>query len=428
MGYNYLAREGQTLDSRSQSLKEQLLFLQFDASKRIKVFSLFVRVLISALLLLVIVADVLAGVYQLKHSVVLVVIVLSYASVVYYLLNKAISASKSEELHNFSDLIYVSLEIVCVYLAIVFFPTHPANMYSNSLKGFMFTLIVLSGFTGKWYYGLYSGGLVGLLNLTFLVFYEPVRVALLQHGLDFERMSPSLQVSVLSMYYFITGGLVSFPFYLLYKQQSLAINAKAENIIARPYFELSLPDGDLVIGEYVITKITTALDTIGADYVAVKTLNEGPNLFSMIIGDTVGHGVNRSPGAIIAMAAFKSSESQDPKHIQETINRVLFHIDKDSGGKTLCFSALFKKNGIVEFSGRIDHFSVMKNVGRKHKVETHVPHGEILGISDRLKYTRKSEIHLAYNDVMIFRTDGDLYNDDTDDKTLVMVTRRKKPK
>lgn len=387
-----------------------------------------VRVFISTLLLLVILAEVLSGLYTGTHSIILVGIVLAYGTVIGILLRRAISLTQHHSLHDVGDMIYVTLEIVCTYLAIVFFPTSPANMYSNSLKGFMFTLIVLSGFTGKWYYGLYSGALAALLNLTFLVFYHGVHASLLQKGIDLEKISPSLQIYVLSVYYFITGGLVSFPFYLFYKQQSLALRARADNIIARPYYELSLADGDFVCGEYVITKITTALDTIGADYVAIKQLNDGQNVLSMVIGDTIGHGVNRSPGAIIAMAAFKSSESQDPKHIQETINRVLLHVGKESGGKTLCFSALFKKNGMVEYSGRIDHFSIMQNMGRSHKVVTIVPHGEILGVTEKLKYTRKSEVRLGYNDVMIFRTDGDLYNDDTDDKTLVMVTRRKKPK
>jgi hypothetical protein len=386
------------------------------------------RVAISTLLLLIIVYDVISGLYSWSYSIILVSLTLFYAAVIIVLLRKTMALTQGQNLHDVGDIIYVTLEIVCTYLAIVFFPTSPANMYSNSLKGFMFTLIVLSGFTGKWYYGLYSGTLAALLNLTFLMFYPGVYDSFIKKGIDFEKISPHIQIYVLSFYYFITGGLVSFPFYLFYKQQSLAIRARVDNIIARPYYELSLPDGDLVCGEYIITKITTSQDIIGADYVAVKELNDGKNIFSMIIGDTIGHGVNRSPGAIIAMAAFKSSESQDPKHIQETINRVLLYVGKESGGKTLCFSALFKKNGIVEFSGRIDHFSIVQNNGKTQKILTIVTHGEILGVTEKLKYTRKSVVHLGYNDVMIFRTDGDMYNDNTDDRTMVMVTRRKNSK
>lgn len=428
MGYHYLTKQKHNANSRDSTLKEQLLFLSFDTAKRIKVFSLLVRVGISVLLLLVIAADVVAGLYTPAHSYFLVALILAYGTVIYFILRFTLKTTVLENLHNVGDLIYISLEIVCVYLAIIFFPTSPANMYSNSLKGFLFTLIVLSVFTGRWYYGLYSGGLTALLNITLIGYYPHIRDSLAIQGVDFEKISPSLQIWVLSVYYFITGGLVSFPSYLFYKQQSLAINARAENIVARPFFELSLPDGDFICGEYVITKITTTLDTIGADYVAVKVLNKDTDVMSVIIGDTIGHGVNRSPGAIIAMAAFKSSYSHDPKHIQETINRVLFHIDKDSGGKTLCFSMLFKKGGIIEYSGRIDYAGIMTNMGRDHKAIMLDPHGEILGISEKLKYTKKRTITLGYTDVLVLRTDGDLYNDKNDDKTLVMVMRKKKSK
>jgi hypothetical protein len=293
-------------------------------------------------------------------------------------------------------------------------------MYANSLKSFWFTLIVLSVFTGKWYYGFYSGFLVALLNASFLFNYENVKRMFFEKGLNLENILPSFQVVVSSIYYFITGAFISCPFYLFEKQQSLAVGARTENIIARPYYELSMKDNDKSVGEYLVTKIITSTDIVGADYVALKeSVNENDTYGLLIIGDTIGHGLNRSPGAIITMSAFMADLTDDVLKIQESINSVLYKIDKDSGGKTYCLSLALKKDGIIEYAGKAESFKLIKN-GKSIDLKQN---GEILGIENKLTYTMKNVIKLDYNDMLIIQTDGVVFENEEDDKTIVMISR-----
>jgi serine phosphatase RsbU (regulator of sigma subunit) len=200
-------------------------------------------------------------------------------------------------------------------------------------------------------------------------------------------------------------------------------------IIAQPYYDLSMKDGDIHFDEYLITKITSSIEEVGSDYVSIK--NASPEgLYNIIIGDTIGHGINRSPGAIIAMAAFKASYSNSPMHILHAINRTLINIDKQSGGNTLCLSILLKKGGILEMAGKAESIKLIspkKKDGRSLTSRDIAVGGEILGASEKLLYTQKVTVNLNEGDLLMISTDGAHYNDDLDDKTIVMITRKKFP-
>lgn len=194
---------------------------------------------------------------------------------------------------------------------------------------------------------------------------------------------------------------------------------KTLNLIAKTYLELSLNENDTSVGEYLITKIVTSNDIVGADYVALKAINKNDEIANLIIGDIIGHGIDRSPGAIITMSVFHGMKSTDVLHIQKDINRVLLGINKELGGKTYCLSLLLKKNGLIECAGKAESIILIRN--KKHF--NLKPHGEILGISEHLKYTKKSFIHLNYGDVLMIQTDGAVFENEDDDKTIVMITR-----
>lgn len=430
MGYIYLARSALSVSGGHKTLKEQLQIITFDALKRVKVFSLLIRLFLITLLALLLCIDILTGVYTTQQSFPLVILVFVYALFIVFLLRKTLNIKTLDLLENHYDWMYVTLEIFSIYLAILAFPTHAANIYSNSLKGFWFTLIVLSVFTGKWYYGFYSGFLVGALNSTFFFQYEGIQKEFMIHGLYLEKIDPSIQIFVLSIYYILTGAFVAFPFYLFRKYQHIAINIKTENIIAQPYFDLAMKDGDVQFDEYLITKITSSTDIIGADYVAIKKIKTPKDgKYVLIIGDTIGHGINRSPGAIIAMAAFKAIDSSDPVQVLEAINRALIHTDKFSGGNTLCMCILIKSDGIIEMAGKAESVKLIspKKHGVKHLASKDIAtKGEILGVSDTLRNTKKSTLTLDLDHLLMISTDGAHYQDDLDDKTIVMITRRKR--
>jgi serine phosphatase RsbU (regulator of sigma subunit) len=140
---------------------------------------------------------------------------------------------------------------------------------------------------------------------------------------------------------------------------------------------------------------------------------------ALIIGDVIGHGLNRSPGAIIAMAAFKSCYTTDPVYVQETINRVLVDVDKSSGGKAICLSIRLMENGIIEYSGKIDSFTLVEKENvRSISLSSK---GEILGIQPLLLVTEKSVISMNVGDSLYLKTDG--IHDLQDDKTVVIITR-----
>lgn len=329
---------------------------------------------------------------------------------------------KSEDfvsLNGVLDFIYVTCEIIAVYFAIITFPTHDANMYSNSLKGFWSVLIVLSVFTGKWYYGFYSGSLVALLNSSLSLFYPKIEKEFSLVGLDLQKIDPFFQIFVWSLYYFLQGALISFPFYLFKRQQSMALNVRTEHIVAGPYYDFSLKDGSHIIGDYLIIKISSSKDIIGADFVSIKTDPSKKCQGSLIIGDVIGHGLNRSPGAIICMAAFKSTESTDPDIIQKAINRVLLDLDRTDGGKAICLSLRLSENGMIEYSGKIDSLVLVRSKG-KVSINLHCK-GEILGISEELIVTETSKIKLNDGDSIYLKTDGT--EDSEDDRTVIIITK-----
>lgn len=202
-----------------------------------------------------------------------------------------------------------------------------------------------------------------------------------------------------------------------------------ENLISRTSGALGLPDGDKFIGEYLVTKATTTVDVAGGDYVAIKESfgDSSDTLFSMIFGDVIGHGILHSQGAILAMAAFKSKFNHEPKSMQEAINRLLLNFP-GLINKCFCLSLVFKKGGKVEYCGRVESLSVLRNIRGKLDTIPLESHGEILGVSPKLKYTKKTEFFMKYGDTLILRTDGHLYKDTVDDRTLVMVTRKRKTK
>lgn len=420
MGYNYLKEQKSDPDRSNKTLKEQLAEISFQVLKRIKIFSLLVRFFISILLFIIIALDVYLGVYNTSQSYGLIAILFIYISTVIFLLRQTRHLSQEDNLHNYFDFIYVTLEIVAVYFAVLIFPTHPANIYANSLRGFWFTLIVLSAFTGKWYYGFYTGSLVAILNLTYLFQYNDISLLFKAQGMDFKTIIPSFQVIVSSIYYVLTGAFVSFPFYLFDKQQTLALNAKTENIVAKPYYELSMQESDVQVGDYLISKIVTSIDVVGADYVCLKQVNSEEVQACLIVGDTIGHGLNRSPGAIITMAAFMANLSNDSLDIQKAINNVLFKIDKDSGGKTYCLTLILKKDGIVEYAGKAENFRLIKNGMNNLELKQS---GEILGIEPELTYTFKQEVKLNHGDMLVIQTDGAVFDSEEDDKTIVMISR-----
>lgn len=369
----------------------------------------------------------LLGNYTFYQFIPPIILLVNYMFMILWFIKRTRGLDTLHALNGNFDLVYVLLEILGCYVTILLFPTHVANIYSHSLRGFLFTLIILSPFTGKWYYGFISGSFVALLNLTFLIPYESVSVEFALHGLNLSQINPYIQVWTLSVYYFLTGALIAFPFYLFSKQQNLALNIRVANIIAQPYFELGLADGDITFADYLITKITSSNESVGADYVSIKHANTG--FKNMIIGDTIGHGLNRSPGAIIAMAAFKGCYSDDPEYILHAVNRALLPTSKDSGGNTLCLCLLFKKNGVIEFAGKAESVRLLSpnssvKTGKTNKEIT--TKGEILGITEHLLYTKKRKVQLLPDDILIVQTDGAAYDDSQDDKTVVIITRLKK--
>jgi serine phosphatase RsbU (regulator of sigma subunit) len=196
---------------------------------------------------------------------------------------------------------------------------------------------------------------------------------------------------------------------------------QALNLIARAYFELSLNESDTIVGEYLISKIVTSNDIVGADYVSLKHIYRKDEIASIIVGDIIGHGIERSPGAIITMAAFHSMESNNVIEIQTAINRVLFNVNKNLGGKSYCLSLLIKKNGVIEYAGKAESLALIA----KHKRLELKQNGEILGVTENLKYTKRNVVQLGYGDILIIRTDGAVFDDKDDDKTVVMITRNR---
>lgn len=418
LGYRYLKKQESDLDSSSKTLKQQLAEISFLTSQRIKVFSLLVRIFIASTLFLAIGLNIYFGLYSLQQGLQLFEILVVYTFMIFFFLYKTRNFKTVENMHNFFDLSYVTMEIVAVYIAILLFPKDRAAIYTSSLSSFWFILIVLSVFTGKWYYGFYTGFLVAILNSSFLYWYQDIASVFSAKQIDFYNVVPKFQVIMKSIYYFITGALVSFPFWLFNKQQSLAINIHAENIIARPYYELYMQEDSEQVGEYLITKIITSSDIVGADYVSLKKLNnEEANI---VIGDTIGHGLNRSPGAIITMSAFMSTESVDPLEIQNCINRVLNKVSKDSGGKTYCLSLYLRKDGVIEYAGKLEALKLVYNNGTHEDLKQN---GEILGLTEELNYTEKNLVRLQRGDMLIAQTDGVVFGDEQDDKTTVIISR-----
>jgi len=418
LGYRYLKKQESDIDSSSKTLKQQLAEISFLTSQRIKIFSLLIRICIALALFLIIVLDIYFGLHNFQQGIQLFGILAAYTVTIFFFLYKTQNFKEVQNLRNLFDLSYVTMEIVAVYIAILLFPINKASIYTNSLSSFWFTLIVLSVFTGKWYYGFYTGFLVGMFNGSFLFWYQDIQETFKANGMDFNNIVPKFQVVMKSIYYFITGALVSFPFWLFNKQQSLAININAENIIARPYYELYMQEDNEQIGEYLITKIITSSDIVGADYVSLKKLNDEEA--NIIIGDTIGHGLNRSPGAIITMSAFMSAEDTDPLNLQRCINRVLNKVSKDSGGKTYCLSLHLQKNGLIEYAGKLESLKLVYKNGTYVDLKQN---GEILGLTEELNYTEKNTVRLQPGDMLIAQTDGVVFGDEEDDKTTVMISR-----
>lgn len=429
MGYYYLKRDELPFGGSGKTLNEQISIITLETLKRIKIFSLLIRFGIIVLLAILIIVNIIVGDYTIPQFISPMVLLCVYLGMILFFLQRTRKLETIPALTNNFDLIYVLLEILGTYIAIVFFPTHGANVYSHSLKGFLFTLIVLSPFTGHWHYGFISGTFVALLNLTLLIPYHSLMVEFENHGLDLLQIDPYVQVWTLSIYYFLTGALVAFPFYLFSKQQNLALNIRVANIIAQPYFDLGLPDGDIVFADYLVTKITSSNESIGADYVSLKQTKPSSGYRNMIIGDTIGHGINRSPGAIIAMAAFKGCFSDSPEYILHAVNRALLATDKNSGGNTICLCLLFKKNGVIELAGRAESVRLLSpnENGKATKINCEIiTKGEILGITENLHYTKITQVQMMPDDMLIIQTDGAAYDDSADDKTVVIITRLKK--
>lgn len=374
---------------------------------------------------MVLAGDIYTNVYTLEQSYTPLSILTVYLLVILFILRSVIKTdNKKIGLNKFYDFIYLTLEIFAVYFTILTFPNvHDANIYFNSLKGFWFVLVAIGSFSGNWYYSIYTGILVAILNATFYFFYDSIYKELMLKDIDFTKIIPPIQVFVLSIYYIMTGAFIALPFYLFKINKTWIINAKIDNIVAKPYNELSLPDGDTLAGNYLITKITTSLDIVGADYVSLRQVKK--NSANLVIGDTIGHGLNRSPGAIIAMSAFQSYNGEDVIEIQNSINRVLFKIDKETGGKTYCLSLNLKNTGVIEYSGKVESLRIIRKNKQKSlkriEVETH---GEILGISEKLSHTKKNTMYLNIDDMLIIQTDGVVFNNEHDDKTIVMITRK----
>jgi hypothetical protein len=425
VGYYYLKREKLPFGGSGKTLNEQISIITLETLKRIKIFSLIIRFGIILLLFFLLLTNIYLSDFTIFQFLPLFVLLFLYLGMIFIFLRYTRSLDTLHTLNNNYDLIYVVLEICGVYGAILFFPTHAANVYSHPLKGLWFALIVLSPFTGQWYYGFISGGIVAILNSTFILKYRGVVEDFRNYGLDYTQIIPSFQIWVLSVYYFLTGALVSFPFYLFRKQQSLAFNIRIENIIAQPYFDLCLPDGDVTFGDYLVTKITSSNESIGADYVSVKQVRDTEAYRAMILGDTIGHGLNRSPGAIIAMAAFRGCYSDDPVFILHAINRALLPADKESGGNAICLCLLFKKGGEIELAGKAESVRIL-SPHKTGKITNEITtKGEILGITEHLDYTKLTRIYMNVDDILIIQTDGAAFNDSLDDKTVVIITRLK---
>ena len=71
-------------------------------------------------------------------------------------------------------------------------------------------------------------------------------------------------------------------------------------------------------------------------------------------------------------------------------------------------------------SGKIEDIRIIRN---KKQIPVNQA-GEILGISEKLKHTKKLQLQLKINDILILQTDGAVYNSEEDDKTIVMITRK----
>lgn len=424
MGYNYSERQKEIVNSSGKSLTDQITLLNFNVTKSIKIFSIIIRIFICFILYAILSLDVITSLYAIKEAIIPISILTTYFFSIIIILRKVLTLDKA--IHTFYDLVYIVLEVIAVYIAILTFPTHDANIYINSLRGFWFVLIILASFAGQWYYGIISSLLVAILNITLIYFYEPIAIEFAKHNFEIETIIPKIQIYAYSIYYLMTGFFIAFPFYIFRKNQTLATEIKLHNIVAQPYYDLSLDDGDTnCSNKYLITKITTSTDIVGADYVSFKCLDKNDNIAALIIGDTIGHGLNRSPGAIIAMSAFHSLVDYDPIKVQKSINKVLTKIDKNSGGKTYCISMLLKENGIIEYAGKVESLRLIKPFKKlKRKFIDLKQYGEILGITDKLKHTRKNSVYMDINDILMIQTDGAVFDSKEDDKTIVMITRK----
>jgi len=129
----------------------------------------------------------------------------------------------------------------------------------------------------------------------------------------------------------------------------------------------------------------------------------------MIFGDAVGHGINDSLAAIISMTVFNASVSEDPLEILTKINRALC-ITKD---QVYCICIKIQDDKVF-YSGKVEeaklgdiNFTMNCNV---------------LGASE--KYTcRTKTLKFKKKDVLRLRTDGAVFEDETDDQCDVIIRK-----
>lgn len=179
------------------------------------------------------------------------------------------------------------------------------------------------------------------------------------------------------------------------------------DILIRTYHTLVLPDGETKIGDYIISKKTLFPEKIiGADYCAVREIDNG---FLILFGDAAGHGIVDSLTAVICMTVFNATSSEDPEEILRKINKILW-ITRGQSYST-CIRI---QNDEVFYCGRIDE-AVLGNRPLDMNCS-------VLGASDI--YECESKVAKFEDiDILRLRTDGALYDDETDDQMEVIIRK-----
>lgn len=315
--------------------------------------------------------------------------------------------------------IKITFEILLIYFVIWYWPSGRVFIYASSVNIVLSIIILLAPLSGRWWFALYSGTLIAVMHYTLSTIYYPYFLIKFEDSLLIKYL-PEYQHKWYAIYYFIEGVILSFVFYLFFKNQELSFNIKTNSLISKTYFDLCLSDTyDYRYAKYIIKKKSFFPDSIiGADFVAVKQNRD--NSLNLIVGDSIGHGINRSPGAVATMAAFKAIESSNPITILKKLNDVLSQVDYQYGGSALAVVFRLDKAGYIEYAGRLEDFlAINYKTLETERIQTQ---GKILGIHKKYDNTQLFKKEINSDIIYLIQTDGAKNKDEHDDQTVVSIS------